>query len=219
MWILRTVVPGGTRSVKLLQADWTLALARGCHPTGRRTDGANDVSPKPLCRAGYLFLIHPFTQQPACFYFLYFMPSNAINWCISRSAQANSPCALIQHKLQYIHSSSHTCQKSVLSCISLLYVRHRRINIWLRPLELELDGSGALWCQYRDQFGRGLPLYTPLSWPEIPRPTLVNTPTDFKTNCGGADKHVCRSRLYGEWHEGHYHVNAPIDSSSSWALQ
>ena len=35
---------------------------------------------------------------------------------------------------------------------------------------------------------------------------------DFKTNCAGADKHVDPSGLNSKGHEGHYHVNAPIDS-------
>lgn len=97
--------------------------------------------------------------------------------------------------------------------ISLLYVRHHWINIWFQSVEL--DGSGALWCQYRDQLGRRFSLYTALSWPQIPQPTLVNTPTDLQTNWAGADKHVGPSRLYSKWHEGHYHVNAPIDSSAA----
>lgn len=101
--------------------------------------------------------------------------------------------------------------KTVLSYISLPHVRHQRVNIWF-----ELDGSGALWCQYQDQFGHRCSLYTALSWPEIPQPTLVNTPTDLKTNCAGADKHVGPSRLYSKWHEGRYHINAPIDSDPSY---
>lgn len=51
---------------------------------------------------------------------------------------------------------------------------------------------------YRDQFDRRFSLYTALSWPEIPQPTLVNTPTDLKTNRAEADQHTGPSRLYSK---------------------
>lgn len=58
-------------------------------------------------------------------------------------------------------------------------------------------------------------VYAVLSWPGIPRPTLVNTPTDLQTNHAGADKHAGQSRLDRKQHTGHYHVNVPIDCEPS----
>lgn len=132
---------------------------------------------------------------------------------LSPSKCYNRIYSQVWHNIRSTRTSLHACQNSVLSCVSLLYVRHHKINIWFQPAER--DGSGALWCQYRDQFSRRFSLYTALSWLEIPQPTLVNTPTDLKTNCAGADKHAGQSRLYSKWQQGHYRVNALIDSNPS----
>ena len=103
--------------------------------------------------------------------------------------------------------------KSVLSCISLLYLRHHRVNIWFSA-----GGACRLWCRYRDQFGHRFSLYMLLSWPGIPQPRLVNTPTGLKTNWAAADKHEGPSRLCSRRYGGHYHVGAPADSGPTSLL-
>lgn len=43
-------------------------LGSESHATGSRTDGTNVIT-KPLCRAGYLFLMCSIFQQTACYFF------------------------------------------------------------------------------------------------------------------------------------------------------
>lgn len=131
VWVLRTVVPGGTSLERL--SEWTGHWPWHRTPSnGKKNRWHKWWLTKPLCRV-HLFLICPVPQQTACFFSLQMllMCVFQVVRSVSRAAEhTNCTHALIQHNIYSTHTSLHTCQKTVISCISLLYVRHHRINIW-----------------------------------------------------------------------------------------
>lgn len=193
VWILRTVVSGGTSLEEL--SDWT-----GHWPCAKSQEG--EQMAEMMCHQTFLptwLFISSVCKIHFTLKYVLVLQAKA-PWFITHQYSLINTHTLIPPKNLFFFHIFFLC----------VCVRHCIINICFRLVEL--DVTGTLWCQYRDQFSCRFSLYTPLSWPEIPQPTLVNTPMDLKTNCAAPDKHVGLSRLYSKGHKGHYRVNAPIDS-------
>lgn len=193
VWILRTVVPGGTGLEEL--SEWTGRWPWLGTPSNRKENRWHKWwITEPLCRAACL-LFSDMSSSPSTTA-RFFRISTCCTYSIIRThlQTLHKPCSLL-----------------------LLYVRHCRINICFQLMDP--DSSGTLWCVGQEiNWTPRVSLYGTLSRLEIPRPTLVNTPAGLKTSCAGADKHAGPSRLCSERHKGHYLVNAPIDFNPPQSL-
>lgn len=170
VWILRTVVPGGTSLEKLYE--WTGHWPWHRMPSNRKESRWRKwCITKPLCRAAYLFLMCPFLQQTVHFLKMLLMHAPQI----SHTAHMHTHVLPWYSIIYTVHTLAY-----VPEVCSFWYFSTIRTSLQDKYLP---HGSGTLWCQYRDHLGCRFSLYTTLSWPEIPQPTLVNTPTDLKTNC------------------------------------
>lgn len=133
VWILRTVVPGGTSLEKL--SEWTGHWPWHRMPSNRKESRWRKwCITKPLCRAAYLFLMCPFLQQTVHFLKMLLMHAPQIPHTAHMHTHVSPWYSIIHtaHALAYM--------PEVSSGISLLYVRHLRINI-CRMVQVRFDVS------------------------------------------------------------------------------